>query len=210
MDKLRFLQSHAKIVLASESKPRAAVLAQAGLAFDTAVSGFPEDLPKESFSAEEYALTNAKIKAGIVSKKLKADVPNLLVVIGCDTVVEDESRSIIEKPASPDHTKSILKNLAGRTHRVITGVSIHVSNKNGRNLVERSFSEATEVRFANFSDDVIDAYIKSGEPMNKAGAYGIQGLGALLVESINGDFNNVVGLPLFRVFETIGSILDDI
>ncbi len=111
------------------------------------------------------------------------------VVIGCDTGVVIDGK-MLGKPMDAADAKAMLKSLSGRTHKVITGCCIC---KNG---VQKSFSQVTEVEFYPLSEDDIDNYIATGEPMDKAGAYGIQGKGSLLVKSINGDYFNVVGLPV--------------
>ena len=210
MKRLEFLRSHCRIVLASESKPRAAVLSQVGLPFEAVSSKFPEDLDKQNYSPENYAQTNARIKAELVSKKLRLGEDKVLIVIGCDTVIQDTEDKIVEKPADAADAKRILKSLAGKTHRVITGVSIVITAQKGLKVGQHDFAETTHVRFAKVTDDALDVYIASGEAFNKAGAYGIQGLGALFIESIEGDYNNVVGIPLFRIFSTINTVIDNL
>ncbi len=113
-------------------------------------------------------------------------------VIGCDTsvIVDDE---ILGKPQDDQDAFRMLKLLSGKTHKVITGCAIF---KNGKSL---SFSETTLVTFYPLTDDEIDAYISTLEPRDKAGAYGIQGFGSLLVKEIHGDFFNVVGLPVAKL-----------
>lgn len=111
------------------------------------------------------------------------------IVIGCDTGVFIGD-IMLGKPGNREQAKEMLKLLSGKTHKVITGVSIFYK---GQNI---SFSSVTDVEFYHLTDADIDEYIDSGEPMDKAGAYGIQGRGALLVKRIKGDFYNVVGLPV--------------
>lgn len=114
-------------------------------------------------------------------------------VIGCDTIVVADGE-ILGKPADRDDAYRMLKMLSGRTHSVITGVSIINGGK------ENLFSEETRVTFYPLSDKEINDYIDTGDPMDKAGAYGIQTEGALLVKCIDGDFFNVVGLPVSRLY----------
>ena len=126
-------------------------------------------------------------KAAHVSARFPQDT-----VIGCDTGVFIGNQ-MIGKPNSERAAFEILKTLSGRTHKVITGCALY------RGGERRVFSEVTEVRFYPLSDDEILSYIATGEPMDKAGAYGIQGYGSLLVREIKGDYFNVVGLPVARL-----------
>lgn len=114
------------------------------------------------------------------------------IVIGCDTGVFIDGE-MLGKPKDKRNAEEMLMKLSGRRHKVITGCCIC---KNGS---INSFSQTTEVEFYSLSEDEIESYIATGEPMDKAGAYGIQGRGALLVKGINGDYFNVVGLPVARL-----------
>jgi septum formation protein len=113
-------------------------------------------------------------------------------VIAADTVVFLDG-VLLEKPATPEEAKAMLSRLSGHTHTVCTGVAVAYHGET------RSFVERTAVTFHDLSDDLIDWYVSTGEPMDKAGAYGIQGKGALLVEKLDGDFFNVMGLPVLRL-----------
>jgi septum formation protein len=127
------------------------------------------------------------------------------IVIGADTVVAIEG-SILGKPRSEQEAKDMLKSLSGKTHSVFTGVTVIRGDE------EYTFAEKTDVTFYELSDHMIDRYVASGEPMDKAGAYGIQGKGCVLVKGICGDYFNVVGLPvahLYRVLDKIGGINAD-
>lgn len=116
------------------------------------------------------------------------------LVIGADTIVV-LGNDILGKPRDESEAKDYLRRLSGRVHKVITGLAI-IDASSGREVYDY---EVTEVKFKDLSDEEIDLYVASGEPMDKAGAYGIQGLAALFVEWIHGDFYNVVGLPLFKL-----------
>lgn len=120
----------------------------------------------------------------------------VLMVIGADTVVALEDR-IMEKPATRDEAKEMLRELCGKTHFVYTGVTVwELSGTNGAAPQETiHFITKTLVKFANFSNAVIDSYVETGESMDKAGGYGIQGYGRGLVEYVTGDYFNVVGFP---------------
>jgi septum formation protein len=112
-------------------------------------------------------------------------------VIGADTVVTIEGR-ILGKPNDEAHALEILRSLQGKKHEVITGLALRCVQEN----CTESLSRTTEVKFADFSDAILSAYVQTGEPMDKAGAYGIQGKGGFLVRSITGSSSNVVGLPI--------------
>ena len=118
------------------------------------------------------------------------------IAIASDTVILSDER-IIGKPASKDMAISILKDLSGQWHIVASGYAVHVDGMIYTGL------EETKVKFRKLDDWLIDRYISTGEPMDKAGGYGIQSLGSLLVEGIEGDFFNVVGLPLLRIEEVL-------
>ena len=127
------------------------------------------------------------------------------VLIGADTVVAIDG-AILGKPHSQQEAKNMLSALSGKTHSVFTGVTV----VKGEEI--HTFAERTDVTFYPLSQELIDRYVASGEPMDKAGAYGIQGKGCVLVQSISGDYFNVVGLPvarLYRVLDQIGGLKAD-
>ncbi len=152
----------------------------------------------ESFSAdtpvESVPEMLAVRKAAAVAARHPEDT-----VIGCDTSVIVDGE-ILGKPTDCEDAKRMLKLLSGTTHQVITGCAIF---KSGRSL---SFSETTDVTFYTLSDEEIDSYVSTGEPMDKAGAYGIQEYGSLLVKKINGDYFNVVGLPVGKLNKVLKMI----
>lgn len=180
-----------EIVLASVSPRRAALLEQVRVPFRTLPSALGEDGEAQlaGEDAEACARRLALAKAGDVARALTHGL-----VIGADTVVTCGER-LLGKPRDPDEAQAFLLSLAGRTHRVITGVAV-VEAVTGRAEVDAAVTEVTMRPF-----DAAEAarYVATGEPMDKAGAYGIQGCGALLVEGIQGDYFNVVGLPLVRL-----------
>ena len=126
-----------------------------------------------------------------------------ILVIGADTIVEYDGQ-IMGKPRSGDEAFVMLKKLQGAVHRVYTGVTL-CSRRAGEEKI-RTFHVCTEVTFYPLEDEEIEAYVQTGEPMDKAGAYGIQGKGALFVERIQGDYNNVVGLPVARLCREMRTI----
>lgn len=196
-----------KIVLASASPRRKMLLEQIGLEFDICPSNKEEiissTIPKDV--CVELSKQKAEdIASGIIAyNNAHKDIvtPQNILIIGADTIVSIDNK-ILGKPSSYDDAKNMLKTLSDNTHTVYTGVTIVIVDKDGK-TGEYSFFEGTDVTFYPLSDDEIDEYIKTGEPMDKAGAYGIQGIFAKHVKCINGDFNNVVGLPLARLYQEI-------
>lgn len=183
------------IILASASPRRQELLK---LIFDDFIVE-PSDIDetvRRSIELEQYPEYLALKKSRHVAEKNHFDD----IVIGCDTGVFIGD-IMLGKPKDEEQAREMLKLLSGKTHRVITGVSIFYK---GQNI---SFSEVTEVEFYNLTDTDIDEYIATGEPMDKAGAYGIQGKGALLVKGIKGNFYNVVGLPVGELKQKINNLV---
>lgn len=187
-----------KVVLASASPRRIQILENIGFPCTVEPSKFAETLDKASFnSPAEYAVANAKGKALEVSQRLKLEYgEDWITIIGADTVVELDG-TILEKPLDKKGAVEMLQKLNGRTHLVHTGVSL--VRKMVNEVQQHCFHEQTSVTFGQLSDEIITAYVDSGELLDKAGAYGIQGLGGTLVKKIDGDYYNVVGLPLYRL-----------
>lgn len=176
-----------KILLASKSPRRRELLERMGLDY-TVLSvesdeWFPEGLSPAEI-VKHISLTKAYAAANMVA-------PEDLVITADTMVFLDDKK--LGKPASEEEAFAMLSALSGREHLVCTGVTLMQGN---RTLTE---AETTAVRFAALSEETIRAYIRTGESMDKAGAYGIQGIGALLVEGIRGDYFNVMGLPVYRL-----------
>uniref|UniRef100_F6Q8S7 Acetylserotonin O-methyltransferase like n=1 Tax=Monodelphis domestica TaxID=13616 RepID=F6Q8S7_MONDO len=188
-----------RVVLASASPRRQEILNSAGLRFEVVPSRFKETLDKAAFSTPyEYALETAKQKALEVANRMnKKDFRSPDVVIGADTIVSVDGQ-ILEKPADKQHAYSMLSRLNGKEHSVFTGVAIVLCSTKDKQLETEVFEfyEETKVKFSDLSEELLWEYIHSGEPMDKAGGYGIQSLGGMLVEYVHGDFLNVVGFPL--------------
>ena len=172
------------IILASQSPRRKELLTLAGLSFEVLVSGCDETVP-EGLSAEQTVQHLANQKAEAVLQLCKAED----TVLAADTVVVIDG-NIIGKPKDKEDAFNMLRSLSGRTHTVMTGVCI----ANGNQRTE--FVCKTDVTFYELTDEEINTYIATGDPFDKAGSYGIQTQGVVLVEKINGDYSNVVGLPL--------------
>ena len=174
------------LILASASPRRRELLEYIQADFEVVPSFVDESLPP-LISPREGVEILALRKAEAVCASYPGDT-----VIGADTIVALDG-VIYEKPRDKSDAASMLRKLSGREHLVYTGVVV-LSAK-----VRRVFSEETAVSFISLSDEQITAYVESGEPMDKAGAYGIQGKGALFVSGIRGDFYNVMGLPVCRL-----------
>lgn len=187
-----------KLILASKSPRRRELLSMLGLHIDIFVPDTEEDCDRTVLSPEELVmgLSCRKARAAAEQLLLCGDVPDDTVILAADTVVALDG-TILEKPVDEDDAHRMLKLLSGRRHEVFTGIAaIH----RGRLAVD---VQTTGVRFRTLTAEMIDAYIATGEPMDKAGAYGIQSRGSLFVEGIDGDYFNVVGLPLVRVDEML-------
>lgn len=174
--------NNGKIILASKSPRRKEILEKAGYDVEIRIQDADETLP-DGISPEKAVEMLSEIKAAAVKRA------NGEIVIGADTVVSVDGE-ILGKPKDENDAFAMLKRLSGREHNVFTGVCI-LTDKG-----KRVFSERSAVRFKNLSDEEIYAYIKSGEPMDKAGAYGIQGLGGEFASVASGSFFNVMGFPI--------------
>ncbi|KAI8064916.1 maf-like protein [Thamnidium elegans] len=130
---------------------------------------------------------------------------NVDIVIGADTVVVKDEH-VLEKPRDKNHAIEMLQQLSGQTHYVLTGVQIIYKTEEGK-IEKCQFVERTNVRFSKLDTETMNAYVNSGEPFDKAGGYGIQGEAALFVESIEGDYWNVVGLPKNHLFRELVKII---
>ncbi len=176
-----------RIILASRSPRRADLLVQLGLKFKIVPSSVREDMDYRE-NPEEIVTALALQKARDVARRVRNGL-----VIGADTVVLLE-REILGKPASAENAREMLFKLSGKEHRVLTGVAL--AEASGKRT-EKQGLEITHVKFRELNRQEIFSYVATGEPLDKAGAYGIQGKGAVFVEKINGCYFNVVGLPLF-------------
>ena len=175
-----------KFILASASPRRADILRQAGIAFSVLSSAIDET-PYLRESPEALVLRLAGAKAALVAARSVGPA----YVVAADTVVVAEGQ-ILGKPRSTDDARHILESLSGRTHQVLTGVTIIRLPDAQR----RQFVESTRVTFAALTADEISGYLSSGEPFDKAGAYAIQGIAARFIPRIEGCYYNVMGLPL--------------
>ena len=178
------------LILASQSPRRRQLLAMAGLEFKCIPAYIDETVP-EGTPASEIPRLLALQKAQAILESHPNDV-----VLGSDTVVEIDGE-VLGKPQDEEEAFRMLRRLSGAVHTVHTGVAILSSDK------AESFTSSTKVRFYDHTDEDLWAYVRTGDPMDKAGAYGIQGAGAFLVQSIEGDFYTVMGLPVAEVLRRL-------
>lgn len=183
-----------KVVLASGSPRRLELLRQIGIEPIVCPADFEESggVAREANEVVKYnALGKCRAVAAIKGEELP--------VIGADTIVVVDN-DILGKPASPEEATAMLQRLSGRAHEVLTGIAVKYKQQ------ERAEVVHTKVYFRELSATEIQAYVATGEPLDKAGSYGIQGKGAVLVDKIDGCYNNVVGLPLTRVYEILAEL----
>ena len=186
-----------KIILASASPRRKEILSMMGIEFETMVLDCDENTDAEN--PWELVEKLSYIKSSTCAKKLENEADAL--VIGADTIVYCDGQ-ILGKPRDKDDARMMLRMLSGNMHQVYTGVTvIDTANHN-----IATFHEKTDVFFTELSDDDIEDYIATLEPMDKAGSYGIQGKGLVFIEKIIGDYYNVVGLPACRLMKELRQI----
>ena len=178
------------IILASASPRRKEILELADLKFDVMPSDAQEITAKTA--PNEVVMELASLKAKDIYKKSEKQS----MIVGADTVVAYQGQ-ILGKPTDKADAKRMLTMLSGQTHEVYTGVCVIEDGKT------KTFYEETKVTFYEISDEQIDRYIKTGEPMDKAGSYGIQGKAAVFIKGIEGDYYNVVGFPIARFLQEI-------
>lgn len=187
------------LILASASPRRRAFLESAGLIFTCKPASCPEPRPLSGEDPRCYAMRSAKAKASFVLNTAHAASSNA-AVLAADTIVilrEEDSASILGKPRDEEDALAMLTRLSGRTHEVVTACCLALGDRTV------CFDDMTRVSFAPWSRQVLKSYIAGGDPMDKAGAYGIQGEGAFLVRSMEGSWSTVAGLPLDIVLEKL-------
>ena len=196
-----------QMILASASPRRKELLEQIGAEFvicpakgeevitETDPSAVVMDLSRQKAEEEAYGV--------LIYNEQHADLatPQDILVIGADTVVAYENQ-ILGKPKDEEDARRMLTMLSGKTHSVYTGVTFVFIDKEGR-TGEHCFFEKTDVCMYPLKEEEIDRYIQSGDPMDKAGSYGIQGRFAIHIKEIRGDYNNVVGLPVARLYQEL-------
>jgi septum formation protein len=189
-----------KLILASESPRRKLLLQSLGLGFEIIPSKIDETFD-ETVPIENTVKELAFKKADYVAKSINCPA----IIIGCDTTVVIDGKSL-GKPENFDDAFRMLKLLSGKYHTVISGMAV-IDNVANKTIID---CVSSEVLFKEMSEEEISNYIKTGEPMDKAGAYAIQGVGSIFVKSISGCYYNIVGLPVFRLAEILKALDLDI
>jgi septum formation protein len=199
-----------RIILASQSPRRKQLLDQLGLEYDVIFSNIEEIVPPTvngNTSPSQIVTELARQKAFAVCERLQKNknANEELVIIAADTIVVMNNK-IYGKPNSPSEAKNILQELCGKIHQVYTGVAILCLDLAKSSIQCLTEAENSIVSFRKFSDSEINAYIATGEPMDKAGAYALQGAGACLVAKIEGCYTNVIGLPMPIVVKMLRAV----
>lgn len=201
-----------KYILASASPRRAELLNKIVGDFEVIISD-AEEKAKENFKrtySGDKACSLSALKASDVAERIIEEYKgssDSFIIIGADTIVMTENDKSLEKPANKEEAMEMIKILQGDMHRVCTGVTvIYLSAKNGERI-EKTFSECTRVSVYPMSEEEIEEYISTEEPYDKAGGYAIQGRFSAFIKEIYGDYSNVVGLPVGRLYHEIKEIL---
>lgn len=186
-----------KIILASASPRRAQLLKQINLTFTVSPSDI-EEVMDENLSPDRLVESLAQQKGNSVLQ----EHPNSFI-IAADTIVTLNGK-YLGKPIDENNAETMLRNLSSRTHEVYSGVYLAVTDEKGKSINSHTFSEETKVTFGALEDSEIRKYVATGSPMDKAGSYGIQDdFGAVFVKQIQGDYNNVVGFPLYAFYQKV-------
>ncbi|MCL2398413.1 MAG: Maf family protein [Defluviitaleaceae bacterium] len=188
-----------KIILASGSPRRRELLDMAGFSFEV-IPANVDETADPALSPDQLVTALSEKKAYHIQESLKEDA----IIIGADTIVAIDGL-ILGKPDNKDDAFDMLMRLQGRPHTVFTGVTVLCLNN--QKLKQKTFVESTKVFMRSLSQEEINDYIATGEPFDKAGAYGIQEKGALLIERVEGDYFTVVGLPLCRLGMVLKSMM---
>lgn len=206
-----------RMILASASPRRRELLTLAGFEFEV-IPSQGEELINKSEPSEvvmELAVQKAQEVFQTQTAQPSPDANRTssdrrpLLVIGADTVVSYH-HGILGKPKDADDARRMLRMLSGNTHQVYTGVALFYNDAAHGISKQTCFYEKTDVTFYEMTEEEIDSYIATGDPMDKAGAYGIQGCCAVYIKEIHGDYNNVVGLPIARLYHEIKEILSSL
>lgn len=203
-----------EVILASNSPRRRELLDAAGVAFAVRTPATPVDEslePDLAANPEEAAKKLAERKAGaVIQEVLSENYTGMLIVIGADTMVVLDGK-IFGKPRSASDGKHMLRQLSGRTHEVITAVSVWMvaaPNAEDVSLGFRTFADISRVTFRDLTDEEITEYLRKGESFDKAGAYAIQGEGAALVDHYDGSLDTIIGLPATRLIKEFPDLVN--
>jgi septum formation protein len=188
-----------KIILASTSPRRHGLAQQMGLEFEIVPSNYEEDMSMD-MGPDKLAMTLAYGKAKEVADRLKTGV-----VLGVDTFIVFEGKKL-GKPKSKEDAFQMLKSFSGKLQEVYSGVAL-IDCETGKEIKD---FEVTKVKFREMEDSEIQSYVRTGEPMDKAGAYGIQGLSSVFIEKIEGCYSNVMGFPIYNIYKNLKKLGVDI
>jgi septum formation protein len=193
------------LILASGSPRRQELIRLLGLPVEVVPSNVDEDTPAD-WTPEQIVLGLSRRKALSVKEQIAGQALGSSIIVGSDTIVVLENE-VMGKPAGTEDAIRMLRRLAGRTHEVYTGVTC-VRIEDGNTMISDQPEvivghSVSKVTFTQMSDDEIMAYIKTGEPFDKAGSYGVQGFGAVFIEKIEGDFYSIMGLPLNLLYQML-------
>jgi septum formation protein len=188
-----------KLILASASPRRADILRNCGFSFEV-IPAHVDETRLEGETAAQYVLRVAQSKAQAIADRMSSSGPSALI-IGADTAVVIEG-GILGKPADAADARRMLRLLTGKTHEVLTGIAV-IRTHDGEHAAH---VESTSVTFVPLSREDIDAYIATGEPFDKAGAYGIQGLAGKFASRIEGCYFNVMGLPVSKLWQMLSKM----
>lgn len=190
-----------KIILASTSPRRHQLLKDTGFTFEI-LAPTSEELEHAGESPKKMVARLSDEKAYNVSERVKTELGSAIIIAADTTVVTPDGKKVLGKPVNKAHAEKILKLISGRTHRVFTAFTILEMNRGKIKKVLTHVVE-TKVKMRKLTPLQIKNYVLSGEPMDKAGAYGAQGIGMCLIESIQGSYSNVVGLPMAELTEDL-------
>ncbi|NRA46869.1 MAG: septum formation protein Maf [Oligoflexales bacterium] len=194
-----------QLILASTSPRRQSLFKVLGIDFQCLSPDFEEKL-EENEHAKPYVMRNARGKANSVAEILRDHIPSAegksFLIVAADTVIELDGQVLL-KPRCKQEANTMLTNLSAKSHDVHTGYAIVKLNKNGTCELKANEVVTSRVTLKPFSQAAIADYIASGEPMDKAGAYGIQGMGMNLVEGLDGSYPNVMGLPMSEIYRSL-------
>ncbi len=193
------MASFPQIILASQSPARAEILTQIRVPFRAIPSGINETETEDQLNPdpEELVISNSIRKAQAIVSRIQNE--QQYIVIGCDTLVIDPFQKVMGKPRNRNDAKTMLHTLSGHSHTVMTGCSVIIFP----DQVKYQTIVSTTVKFRILTDSEIDYYLNRGEWQKRAGSYAIQGLGAFLIDSIQGDYFTVVGLPISWIWQTL-------
>lgn len=196
------MSDNKRIILASGSPRRKELLTMIFERFDVLVADCEEVITGQTPEETVKELSQQKALAVASGGRIKEEA----VIIGADTVVS-AGGEILGKPKDQEEACRMISMLSGKTHKVCTGVTLIRTDGEGTICRQKSFAETTSVRVAELSAEEIGEYIRTEEPYDKAGGYGIQGLFGKYIEGIEGDYNNVVGLPVHRLYVELGKMI---